>query len=347
MKTLDIQDLFDPARSYPDPDAMELLASLVGLDEHKLRLSKMLTLLMVPSTLRNWAKKFHPSSTAVVNVMLAKPPLVILSGDVGCGKTALAESICDLVAREHRTNITLYPMSLSARGQGAVGEMTRLLSQAFDYVYDEGRKLKGANGDTSNGAAVLLIDEADALAQSREASQMHHEDRAGVNALIRGVDRLASAKLPVAVIMCTNRLDALDPAVQRRAADILEFQRPDAKQREAVLAQPLGELDLLQEDIAQIVELTGSKVVDGVPIDAGFTFSDLTQRLVPAIVLDAFPSGPVDSTRAVQITSQMPSTRPFGETGGIPHVRRGEEGKHSGKAIQSQDSNVSRKMNLP
>jgi hypothetical protein len=33
------------------------------------------------------------------------------------------------------------------------------------------------------------------------------------------VDRIANAALPAAVIMCTNRLDALDPAVKRRAAD--------------------------------------------------------------------------------------------------------------------------------
>jgi AAA+ superfamily predicted ATPase len=67
------------------------------------------------------------------------------------------------------------------------------------------------------GAVILLVDEADALAQSREAAQMRHEDRAGVNAFIRGVDRIGNG-LPAAVIMCTNRLSALDPAVRRRAA---------------------------------------------------------------------------------------------------------------------------------
>lgn len=70
---------------------------------------------------------------------------------------------------------------------------------------------------------MLLIDEADALAQSRENAQMHHEDRAGVNAFIRGIDRIANQKLPAAVLMCTNRLKALDPAVQRRAAEVLTF----------------------------------------------------------------------------------------------------------------------------
>ena len=157
-------------------------------------------------------------------------------GDVGCGKSALAESIADPVAREQRIQITLFPMSLSARGQGRVGEMTRLLSTAFDYTYSEAKKLACENGEGSRGAVILLIDEADALAQSREAAQMHHEDRVGVNALIRGVDRLAKSRLPVAVIMCTNRLDALDSAIRRRAADTLAFYRPDRNQHHAVLA---------------------------------------------------------------------------------------------------------------
>lgn len=65
---------------------------------------------------------------------------------------------------------------------------------------------------------ILLVDEADALAQSRESDQMCHEDRAGVNAFIRDIDRFANGGLPAVVLMRTNRLNALDPAVRRRAA---------------------------------------------------------------------------------------------------------------------------------
>ena len=107
------------------------------------------------------------------------------------------------------------------------------------------------------GAIILLVDEADALAQSREAAQMHHEDRAGVNAFVRGVDRLGNGRLPAAVIMCTNRPGALDPAVRRRAADILTFGRPDDEQRRAVLARALGVLRLSSQQIERLVTATG------------------------------------------------------------------------------------------
>lgn len=70
--------------------------------------------------------------------MLRRPPLVVLAGDVGSGKTELAETIGDAVARTEKIDLTLLPLSLSTRGQGRVGEMTQLLSAAFDHAFAEG-----------------------------------------------------------------------------------------------------------------------------------------------------------------------------------------------------------------
>jgi AAA+ superfamily predicted ATPase len=231
----------------------------------------------------------------------------VLAGDVGSGKSELAETIGDAVARQERIEITLFPMSLSTRGQGRVGEMTQLLSAAFDYTVAEASKLKGTG--PARGAVILLVDEADALAQSREAAQMHHEDRAGVNAFIRGIDRIGNGKLPAAVIMCTNRLGALDPAVRRRAADILAFSRPDDTQRHAVLGESLRQLGFSKQQIDALVAATGAQ--NGRTY--GFTFSDLTQRLLPAIVLDAYPARAVDAARALEIAQGMIPTAPFKE----------------------------------
>jgi len=303
-----IDNLFDRPITYPDIGAQERLARLVGLDEHKARLAKILGLLINPAGLVSWASRYHPGADGLLDAVLRRPPLVVLAGDVGSGKSELAETIGDEVARREGVNITLFPMSLSTRGQGRVGEMTQLLSAAFDYTLEEAQRLKGING-AARGAVIFLVDEADAIAQSREASQMHHEDRAGVNAFIRGIDRLANGKLPVAAIMCTNRLDALDPAVQRRAADILIFARPDAEQRTTVLAPSLRQLGFSKAQIVAVVAATGSRQND----DYGFTFSDLTQRLLPAIVLDAYPDSAVDPNRAIEIARTMVPTVPFQE----------------------------------
>ena len=301
-----LDELFDRPISYPDIAARERLHRLVGLDRHKARLAKILGLLINPAALSRWANRHHAGAAGLLDTVLRRPPLVVLAGDVGTGKSELAETIGDDVARREGVRITLLPMSLSTRGQGRVGEMTQLLSAAFDHTRDKARKLQNASGE-SRGAVILLVDEADAIAQSRAAAQMHHEDRAGVNAFIRGVDQLGNGQYPAAVIMCTNRLGALDPAVQRRAADILTFARPDTEQRLAVLAPSLQQLGFSDPQVSALVAATGPRQDCGY----GFTFSDLTQRLLPAIVLDAYPNSPVDPKRALAICRTMAPTASF------------------------------------
>lgn len=301
-----IDELFERRITYPDFEPRERLSRLVGLDDHKVRLTKMLGLLVNPAGLEAWVTKYHPGTNKFLDYVIRRPPLIVLAGDVGSGKTELAETIGDAVARQENIEIILFPLSLSARGQGRVGEMTQLLSAAFDYTVSEASKLKSGS-NRSRGAVILLVDEADALAQSRETAQMHHEDRAGVNAFIRGIDRLGNAKLPAAVIMCTNRLGALDPAVKRRAADILTFSRPNKEQRYAALAPVLGQIGFTKPQIEAIVSVTGAR--DGCKY--GFTFSDLTQRLLPAIILDSYPDKPISASRALEISSTMSPTPPF------------------------------------
>lgn len=302
-------ELFEHVISYPDFDYQDRLNLLVGLDNHKQRLSKILGLLVNPYGIENWAKIHHNGAKKAVDYLLRRPPLVVLEGDVGSGKSELATTIGDMVARQEKIDVQLLPLSLSTRGQGRVGEMTRLISAAFDYTIEKAEKLKGQSGKSSRGAVILLVDEADALTQSRENAQMHHEDRAGVNAFIRGIDRIADGKLPAAVIMCTNRMSALDPAVKRRSADILSFSRPNDQQREAVLKEPLLELGINENDIKQIVALTGANE----ELEFGFTFSDLTQRLIPTIILDAFPEDAVTFERAKEIIKEIKPTPPFND----------------------------------
>src|ERR1044071_8037353 len=110
-----MDEIFERRLCFPDVEALERLNRLVGLDDHKLRLTKILALLVNPLGLQTWSQRFHPGSDAAISVVLRRPPLVILAGDVGAGKTELAETIGDAVARQERIDITLLPMSLSTR----------------------------------------------------------------------------------------------------------------------------------------------------------------------------------------------------------------------------------------
>lgn len=302
-----LDSLFDRRMNYPDLAAAKRLKQLVGLDQTKSSLTKTLGILVNLAGPQEWAKKHHGRADALIGYVGRRPPLVIFAGDVGTGKTELAESIGDAVARQEQIDITLFPLSLATRGSGRVGEMTQLLSEAFDAVAGQARQLKG-KGQKSHGAVILFIDEGDALTQSRENTQMHHEDRAGVNAFIRGVDRLAEEHLPAVVILSTNRLGSRDPAVQRRAAEIVTFCRPNDEQRRAVLREPLEEVGFSAHQIAEIVKQTGPHKQGAI----GYTFSDLTQRLLPALFLDAYPSQPITFERTLHLLSTIKATPPFG-----------------------------------
>jgi AAA+ superfamily predicted ATPase len=139
---------------------------------------------------------------------------------------------------------------------------------------------------------------------------MHHEDRAGVNALIRGIDGLRNDTLPVLTVLCSNRLDALDPAVLRRAAATFPFVRPQTDQRRILLRRLLDGHDLSEAEIDKVVELTGARA----DRPYGCTYSDLRQRLVPGVVLDAFRADvPVTGERVIGFAETFVPTRPFRE----------------------------------
>jgi AAA+ superfamily predicted ATPase len=301
----DTEALFEEIREFPDPKAAASLERLVGLDEIRARLLKEAQVLLQPGRLNDWSKRHYGRRVALLDSFADRFPLFIFAGDVGTGKTALAESIGEPIARAEDIPLTLFRLSLNVRGSGAVGEMTKLLTKAFAYVREKGLRAANPRGKPAAGF-ILLIDEADAVAQSRDLAQMHHEDRAGVNAFIRGVDSLAAEGIPAIVILCTNRFGAIDPAVRRRAAEIFEFRRPNDAQRLEVLRRALEDAGFSSAEIDELAKATGP--TDSTP---GFTYSDLRQRLLPDILLDAFPDRRVDFARALEIAKGMKPTPAF------------------------------------
>lgn len=303
--TLDKSTIFDDVREFPDAAASRMFRSLVGLDDIKTRLLKESEILVNPKTLEEWSQKHYQQRLPVLDHYSSRPPLFIFHGDVGTGKSKLAETFGDELSRQIDTPVSLYSLSLTARGTGAVGEMTSLLSTAFGEIRHTATKSQ--RGARPSGVAIMLIDEADALAQSRELAQMHHEDRAGVNTIIRGIDDIAEKHLPMLVVMCTNRLTAIDPAVQRRAAATFHFERPNEERRRQVITHAIGSANLQTATLNSLVLLTGP--TEQRPY--GFSYSDLTHRLLPSLVLDAYPKNPLTDTRAMEITSSMHPTPPF------------------------------------
>lgn len=291
-------NLFDHVLELPSSLARRRLDALVGLDYVKERMRKQTSILLKPANLDDWSERHHGRILPLISRLRQRPPLVIIAGDIGTGKTTLAETFADPVARDEKIQVRLMRLSLRSRGRGAAGDMTSMIGTAFDLVREKARIMN---------AVVLVIDEADALAQSRALTAMHHEDRAGVNALIRGIDSLISEGLPVVTVMCTNRLEALDPAVRRRAADVYVLERPGEAERRRVLQVVLEGSGLSDADLDELARLTGDTRGQGY----GYTYSDIVEKLVPSAVLDAYPDRPVTMELLRKQIELVPPTRPF------------------------------------
>jgi AAA+ superfamily predicted ATPase len=228
----------------------------------------------------------------LLDSLLDRYPLVVFHGDVGTGKTATAEAVINALSKELGKEALLFKLSTRVRGSGNVGEMSTLINQAFEIVGKEAGKAK---------LSFLIIDEADSLATNRNGNHSHHEDKVAVNTLIQKIDDVRRFNGRVLVILCTNRYEALDPAILRRAAYVEEFRRPDDGERREILNLDCEGLGLTASAIEELVKLTGPHG----PHKLGYTFSDIRTRLLPEALSQAYPSRKINYTDLIEAISRV------------------------------------------
>jgi AAA+ superfamily predicted ATPase len=311
VATLDSPNMiafFEAERVYPDITAQRWYERLVGLDDHKARLLIELEMLLYPERLEQWSKRYHGGQVLRICELYGnRVSLILLEGDVGTGKTALAETIGDALARQigEGRQVHMLKINTQVRGTGQVGEMSDLIAQAFALVEARAKTLGG-------DPVLVLLDEADALAVSRETQQMHHEDKAGLNTLLQRLDKLRLTRLPIAALFITNRPEALDPAIRRRAALDLHFARPGDDIRAQILLTSVPELRLGEAAVVELVRLTGPNEPKnkGLP----FTASDLTDQLLPAALRRAYSERRALEVRDLIEQAQMLEPTPLHRT---------------------------------
>lgn len=274
--------IFDREVPLPDAALTEQETTLLHFDQRYAHINQQLRLLMHLGELPAWSVKFHKRPVKITEFVAGQYPLVVFHGDVGTGKTVMAESLANRLVREDTTKseAVLFKLSTRVRGSGRVGEMGTLISEAFAAVIKSAGKRR---------RAVLIIDEGDSLASKRSQEQSHHEDKVAVNTLIQAIDDLRQYEGRVLVILCTNRLSVLDPAILRRAAVTMHFGRPSEAERTALFSQDLADLDFSPADIQSLVTATGSDQAPGTT----FTYSDIRTRLYPAALAQVFPDAPL------------------------------------------------------
>lgn len=268
--------IFDSEIPLPSEGLAKRERGLLGFDHRYVRVHDQLRLLLNVGALGDWNRKHHGGKLTLCDLVAEQYPLVIFHGDVGTGKTAMAECIANRLVMEARSSDSiLFKLSNRVRGNGMVGEMGTLIAEAF-------RKVTQSAGKTRR--AILIIDEGDSLAASRAQDHSHHEDKVAVNTLIQGIDDLRQYGGRIVVILCTNRLSVLDPALRRRAAIIEEFRRPSDAERQQLFQMDLAGLGLAPSHFAELTRLTGAR--DRHP---AWTYSDIRTRLYPAALARAYP----------------------------------------------------------
>jgi len=272
--------IFDNTIDLPNAGIKERTENLIGFEAKFQRIYGNLKLLLDQEGLINWSKKHHKKELPVINQLTERYPLIILAGDAGTGKTVSAEAIADRMVRELKKEGFFLKLSTRVRGEGLHGQMGNLVNDAFAELKKQAGK---------NRLAFLLIDEADAIATSRSTLQMHQEEKAAVNTLIQKIDEIRELKGRAVVFMLTNRLHFIDEAIVRRAAVILEFERPNEQERKELFEKSLDGIEFSTEQLQVLANLTSPELNE----DIGHSFSDIRLKILPEAIATCFPDRPL------------------------------------------------------
>ena len=179
-----------------------------------------------------------------------KPPKgVILYGEPGTGKTLLAKAVAN------ETSATFLRMVGSELIQKYLGEGPKLVRELFKTAQQQ-------------APSIVFIDEIDAVGTKRydSGSSGEREIQRTMLELLNQLDGF-DERNDVKVIMATNRIDSLDPALIRpgRIDRKIEFPLPDVKTKRRIFGIHTGKMALAPDvDIEEFVmakdELSGADI---------------------------------------------------------------------------------------
>lgn len=141
---------------------------------------------------------------------------LLFYGPPGCGKTLTAEVIAS------ELGLPLAVVRVDAVVSSYLGETAANLRKVFDFA--------------AAHAAVVLLDEFDALAKERADESEHGELRRVVNAVLQMMDAYVGRSV---LIAATNHEAILDLAIWRRFEEVLIFEPPTIEQLRRLLALKL------------------------------------------------------------------------------------------------------------
>lgn len=145
------------------------------------------------------------------------PGPLLLHGPPGTGKTAVSRMLARQLAGV-REVVAIDAMRVT---EGYLGATSANIAKAADAAIKRG--------------AILVLEEVDTLASARGYNSSAEVENARATTSIMRV-----LELPGPMIMTSNRIDVLDPAVMRRCEYVVAMPEPTPEHRRAIVARELG-----------------------------------------------------------------------------------------------------------
>ncbi|KAL6067963.1 26S protease regulatory subunit 8 [Balamuthia mandrillaris] len=151
---------------------------------------------------------------------IAQPKGVLLYGPPGTGKTLLARAVA------HHTDCTFIRVSGSELVQKYIGEGSRMVRELFVMARE-------------HAPSIIFMDEIDSIGSARIDSSGGSGDSEVQRTMLELLNQLDGFESTqnIKVLMCTNRIDILDPALLRpgRIDRKIEFPNPNEAARLEIL----------------------------------------------------------------------------------------------------------------
>ena len=189
----------------------------------------------------------------LASIGLSEIGKLLFVGPPGTGKTSVARAL----ARE--LGLPFVEVKLSMITSQYLGETAKNVEKTFEVA-------------TRLAPCILFIDEFDFVAKTRSSDE-HAAIKRAVNTLLKSIDDVSLIKDEVLLIGATNHPDELDAAAWRRFDEIVNFPKPDAEMRAAILEIVTSQMDIVDFSPARVAELT-----------EGLTGSDLRLVLREAVL---------------------------------------------------------------
>jgi SpoVK/Ycf46/Vps4 family AAA+-type ATPase len=214
--TSEVEDPKEAARSSSAIESEEKVVEI------PLKLADIAGYTSVVKTIRErilWVEEYRKQV-----VGLSRASGILFFGPPGCGKSRLARAIAGELEQDVRL---LGPADLRGRYIGW-GQM--MIREQFDWVLERENRM-------------LVIDEFDAVARSRQTSQMHSDEKADVNELLVQLDR--TSRKGRLIVATTNYVGSLDDAVTRsgRFGLFVPVPPPDLEESVAIMRYYLGQFE--------------------------------------------------------------------------------------------------------